>query len=481
MFARAAAASRNPSMTGWASRASEGLTLLRRRAVALALAAAGVALVFGISESAYQSATGALDAQHRRIGARTELQTVLRQLIDAETSQRGYVLTGRKEYLEPYERAVGGVAVAVRSLASYYEGDAAVQPLIERLSRQVDEKLSEVATTIKMFDEGRPDAWRELMLSNIGKEKMDEIRSTARSLFEIESARISTERASVLHTLQLGRIGVNALAALSLIALVLYLRQSAALERAQRRHAQGIEAERDQLEVEVSRRTAELIELAGHLQTAQEDERSHLARELHDELGALLTAAKLDAARLERSLGKLAVDVGERLHHLVKTMDEGIALKRRIIEDLRPSSLDNLGLVAALEILVREFGRRSQTRASAELVDVELSPGAQLTVYRMVQEALTNVAKYAKATTVTVSMRPDGGRVRVSVHDDGCGFDLAAARPSAHGLVGMRYRVQAAGGRLRIVSQPGHGTVVAASLPGLEPAGDAPGSMPDDG
>ena len=465
-------------MTWMTARASDVLMHLRRRGLALALAVAGAALVLGISESAYQSATAALDAQDRRIAARTDLQTVLRQLIDAETSQRGYVLTGRKEYLEPYERGVGGVATAMRSLASYYSGDATVQPVIERLSRQVDEKLSEVATTIKVFDEGRPNAWRELMLSNIGQEKMDEIRATARALFEIETARIASERDSVFDTLRLGRIGVNTLAALSLVALFLYLRQSAALERAQRQHAQVIEAERDQLEVEVSRRTAELIELAGHLQTAREDERSHIARELHDELGALLTAAKLDAARLERSLDKPAADIRQRLRHLVATMDEGIALKRRIIEDLRPSSLDNLGLVAALEILAREFGQRSQCRVSTDLVAVELSPRAQLTVYRMVQEALTNAAKHAEAKTVAVSMRSEGGRVRVSVRDDGRGFDMSTARPSTHGLIGMRYRVQAEGGRVRIVSQPGHGTVIAASLPALSPAQDAPGLAP---
>ena len=455
-----------------AQRARALLARLRHRGYLLTLAGVGAALVLGISESAYQSAAAAIDAQDRRIGARVEMQNLLRRLIDAETSQRGYVLTGRKEYLEPYERGVGAVAEAMQALKHYYEGDADVKPAIDKLSRQVDEKLSEVATTIKLYDEGRPEAWRELMLSNIGKEKMDDIRATAKALFDIETARITIERDSVLQTLRLGRIGVNTLAVLSLVALALYLRQAAALEQVQRRHAEAIEAERDQLELEVSRRTAELIELAGHLQTARDDERGRIARELHDELGALLTAAKLDAARLKRNLGQAAPEVEQRLQHLVATMDEGIALKRRIIEDLRPSSLENLGLVAALEILVREFGQRSQLRTQTELADVELSPSAQLTVYRLVQEALTNIAKYARATTVTVSLRPDGARVRVAVRDDGRGFDVAAARPSSHGLIGMRYRVQAEGGRLRITSQPGHGTVIAASLP-ASPAGAA--------
>jgi hypothetical protein len=91
----------------------------------------------------------------------------------------------------------------------------------------------------------------------------------------------------------------------------------------------------------------------------REEERGHLARELHDELGALLTAAKLDVARLKSRLGDQPPEVGQRLQHLTETLNSGIALKRRIIEDLRPSSLSNLGLTASLEILAREFSERS--------------------------------------------------------------------------------------------------------------------------
>ena len=114
-------------------------------------------------------------------------------------------------------------------------------------------------------------------------------------------------------------------------------------------------AERDRLEIEVRERTAQLTELALHLQTAREDERQRLARDLHDELGALLTSAKLDAARIRSRLAGTAPEALDRLAHLVETLNSSIALGRRIIEDLRPSTLSNLGLVAALDILAREF------------------------------------------------------------------------------------------------------------------------------
>jgi signal transduction histidine kinase len=202
------------------------------------------------------------------------------------------------------------------------------------------------------------------------------------------------------------------------------------------------------------------------LQTVREDERNHLARELHDELGALLTAAKLDAARLRSRLASAGPEALERLAHLNETLNGGIALKRRIIEDLRPSSLSNLGLVAALEIQIREFATRSELEVVGELEAVELSPACQLTVYRLVQEALTNIVKYADAQSVVVTLGPDGsGAVRVSVRDDGIGFDTDLPRTARHGLIGMRYRVEAEGGVMRLESIPGQGTLIEAILP----------------
>ncbi|MBV9890381.1 MAG: sensor histidine kinase, partial [Rhizobacter sp.] len=274
-------------------------------------------------------------------------------------------------------------------------------------------------------------------------------------------------RRSVYQTLWLNRIGVSAMAAISLLALFMYLRQSATLDRALADEAQRMAGERDRLEQEVAARTAQLRELAQHLQTIREDERSRLARELHDELGALLTAAKLDVARLKSRLGASAsADAAERLAHLNESLNGGIALKRRIIEDLRPSSLSNLGLVAALEILLREFSSRSEIEVVEDLEPVRISAPAQLTIYRLVQEALTNVVKYAKANEVTVSLHPSQeGGATVSVRDNGVGFDTTAPRLARHGLIGMRYRVEADGGTMRLESAPGEGTLIEATLP----------------
>ena len=226
-----------------------------------------------------------------------------------------------------------------------------------------------------------------------------------------------------------------------------------------------VQAERDQFEREVLLRTQQLTELARHLQSVREDERHRLARDLHDELGALLTAAKLDVARLKSRLGVVPPEVAERLQHLNEGLNSGIALKRRIIEDLRPSSLSNLGLVAALDILVREWSQRTEIKVDARIEPVRLRPAGELTVYRLVQEALTNITKYARATTVEVRLSAEAGQVRVSVRDNGVGFDTEAPRQSAHGLLGMRYRLETEGGQLSMESSPGKGTLIQADLP----------------
>ena len=255
---------------------------------------------------------------------------------------------------------------------------------------------------------------------------------------------------------RIGVVGVLGCSALGL--LYLYMRQTGKLLR-----------ERDRLEMEVDRRTAQLTELAQHLQSAREDERGRLARELHDELGALLTAAKLDAARIRARLTPPPPEIEERLTHLSETLNSGIALKRRIIEDLRPSTLTNFGLVPSLEILCREFRERSQLDVRSHLEPVSLGAAADLTTYRLVQEAFTNISKYANASRVDVTLAPSGPWASISVADDGVGFDASQRQVSAQGLLGMRYRVEAAGGVLSVYSMPGRGTAIVARLP-LPPA-----------
>ncbi|RQP25957.1 CHASE3 domain-containing protein [Piscinibacter terrae] len=457
------------------------LLRLKRSPFVFPLAAlAALALIF-ISETAYYQSTRAMEALDTVTAARNHIMSLSRRIVDAETGQRGYLLTARKEYLAPYRDAARDIDSDLHWLRSYYAGKPAQIALVDKLESRFNSRLSELDQTLRLFDEGKEEAWRTFVLTDIGKEKMDEIRSVLDQLLAAETRKDTAGRRDVFETLMLNRIGVATMSALSLLALGMYLRQTAALEAHRRERQEAIEAERDQLEQEVSRRTAQLTELAQqltelaqHLQTAREDERSRLARELHDELGALLTAAKLDAARIKSRLGATSPEATERLGHLSDILNNGIALKRRIIEDLRPSSLSNLGLLAALEIQSREFAERSGVEVDCQLTPVKLRPNVELTAYRMVQEAFTNIAKYARASKVEVRLVEEDGEARIWVRDDGVGFDTRQRRASAHGLLGMRYRVEADGGRFTLESAPGQGTCVRASLPLLAEEEAAP-------
>ena len=441
------------------------LTVVKRSPFVLPLAClAALAMVF-ISEGSYRQAVGTLDSLGTMAAARSHIQGLERSMLNAETGQRGYLLSGDIEYRKPYDDALLEIGTSLKFLVQHYRADPQASEVLTRLSKLIETKVSELALTVRLYDEGKRTATVTIVKSDIGKEQMDAIRKLSAELLEHESRNVEAGRNDIYQTLRLSRLGVALLSAFSLLALLMYLRQSAALDKQRQEQQRLMQAERDRLEVEVVQRTAELTELTHHLQTAREDERSRLARDLHDELGALLTSAKLDAARIKSRLAGTAPEALERLSHLVETLNSGIAMKRRIIEDLRPSALSNLGLVAALEILAREFAEQSGITVHHALEAVALEADAELVVYRLVQEAITNITKYAKARQVWISLAEQDGQVQVSVRDDGVGFDTSAQPGSAHGLVGMRFRVEAEGGTLTLQSTPGQGTLIQVSLP----------------
>ncbi len=441
------------------------ITVAKRRPVVFALACvAAVAMMF-ISEGSYRQAVGTLDKLGTMGAARTNIQALERNILVAETAQRGYMLTGRREHLLPFEKARAEINESFKFLRGHYGGDSKSTELIGRLQTLTENKMLELAVTIARHEEGERKTSREIVLSDAGRENMNAIRAISVELLELEALKVTASGNDLYRTLMLSRIGMAILSALSLLALYMYLRQTFALKEQQQEAQRLVRIERDRLEIEVKQRTAQLTELTHHLQTAREDERNRLARNLHDELGALLTSAKLDAARVKSRLVGTAPEALERLNHLVGTLNSSIALGRRIIEDLRPSTLSNLGLVETLEILAREFGEGSGVQVHCALALVRLDADAELMIYRLVQEAITNISKYARASQVWIGMATHDGQVEVTVRDNGVGFDPAANQSAAHGLLGMRFRVEAEGGTLAVVSAPGQGTLLELRLP----------------
>ena len=446
-----------------------GLTSGKRGRFVFPLACIAAAGLLAISEASYWQSEGTLGELGASSEVRSTIQVLGQGILDAETGQRGYLLTGRAEYREPYDRALAKIQEAFRVLDRYYGRDPEPRAVLAKLHALAETRLSELALTIRLKEEGRSSAGTEIVLSGIGKEQMDALRALSSELLAHETRNVARSQQDILRTLQVSRVGIAVLCAVGLMALFMYLRLTGALEAQQQEQRRLLQAERDRLEIEVAQRTAQLTELAQHLQTAREDERHRLARNLHDDLGSLLTSAKLDAARIRSRLTGTAPETLELLSHLVATLNSSIALGRRIIEDLRPSALGNLGLVPTLEILAREFAEQTGVQVHCALEPVQLRPAAELIVYRLVQEAITNITKYARAEQVWIQLAERDGRVQVAVRDDGVGFDTSARSTSAYGLVGMRFRVEAEGGTLLLRAAPGQGTVIEANLPTSQP------------
>lgn len=446
-------------MRGW-------FKALGRHSLAFPLAIVVVVMMLLISEAAAWRSARALQQLTQTSTARTVIQSLGQGILAAQTAQRGYLLTGQRPYLAAYQSALQEIASSFLFMNSRYLADPNDSAIVVQLQTLTDALLRQLAHTMAEHTAGhRTD------LDARDETQQTSIRALTEALMAREVAHASESQSDVDCTLQFSRFSMALLSAVSLVALFMTLLQHLALQRQRHAVQRMVQSERDRLERVVRQRTAQLTDLTQHLQTAREDERNRLARDLHDDLGALLTAAKLDAARIRSRLLRLesAQEPLELLAHLVATLNSGITLGRRIIEDLRPSTLGTLGLASTLEILAAEYAANSGLQVHRHFEPVVLDSNAELMIYRLIQEALTNISKHAKAQAVWIQMGRADGQVEVSVRDDGVGFDTAVQPPSAYGLVGMRFRVQAQGGSLQVIAAPGHGTLIRVRLPESNP------------
>jgi PAS domain S-box-containing protein len=211
---------------------------------------------------------------------------------------------------------------------------------------------------------------------------------------------------------------------------------------------------------------ARLRDLAAFLQTVREEERTRIARELHDELGQALTALRIDLGWLRGKCGGLGASAADRVTSAFSVVEQSIVSLRRISEDLRPAMLDSLGLAAAVEHHVTQFSQRTGIHCALRMnrEEFDLDSNLATAVFRIVQEALTNVARHAAASEVTVSVEETATGINLAVTDNGRGISAENGKKT-FGLLGMRERITILGGTFDIDSQPGHGTHVSCWLP----------------
>jgi signal transduction histidine kinase len=216
----------------------------------------------------------------------------------------------------------------------------------------------------------------------------------------------------------------------------------------------------------------ELRALSGHIESAREEERTGIAREIHDDLGQALTAIKMDLAWMGRRVAAPGdVDregLAERVRTLTAMTDDAIDRLRRISSDLRPGVLDDLGLVPALEWQAQEFEKRTGLTCvvRTNVSDQEsFDRGLSTAVFRIFQEALTNVVRHAEARFVDVCLEADGAWLRLDVSDDGKGIAPDAVNPGSLGLLGIRERARSLGGTAKVSAAPSGGTIVSMRVP----------------
>lgn len=401
-----------------------------------------------------------LSAQAERID---QIDTLQMLLTDSETAVRGYLLTGQLVYLEPYEETAPKIDLAIGQLADefadYENVDVAALTILAREKWKV---MSE-AVARRSVGEHTPD-------DLIGKILMDEVR---RQLSKLRSNVLEQGQAVVDRSAGRFALAQTVGAALAVVTLALLVALFLVLQRQfdlRERIAHILGNENIRLDTQVRERTAELRQLARYLTNAREYEKARLARELHDELGALLTAAKLDSDWIARKLPEDCTDaLRPRLDRLKRTLADGIALKRRIIDDLRPPLLKELGILESLRALASDAGAGAEPRTKVEVELPESAPEIDeeraLVLFRIAQEAITNALKYAHPSLLKLSLSTDRDTAHLRISDNGAGFVVAQRPLDRHGIEGMKHRVQTYAGEFEIRSAPGEGTEVRASIP----------------
>ena len=402
-------------------------------------------------------------------------------VMDAESSLRGYFLSGADVYLGPLRTATSEIDVQFRELDTLLADNPSQRRNLAQLRTLVHRKLDNMNQTLEVYRKGGLEDVVKIAAFSDDKSTLDEIRLQVVIMVheqnELLTARSAAFYREYQNAVMLG-IGINAMAILVLIVFYRLIRSTFFARVATQR---ALENANENLESMVALRTEQLSVLSRHLISVSEEEKAKLSRELHDELGANLTAINIHLNAVADRLRHEQPTLAETLDRARATLVDTVELKRRIVENLRPSLLDNLGLAAALQSYCQEYSTVTGIDCEA-LIDSavdEAGPMQAIAVFRIVQEALNNVAKYAHARTVIVHLSREQAGLSLEVTDDGIGIDLDAAnKPKSHGLLGMRERALLLGGALRVRRGVNDvGTCVEAYIPMTAPEGTA--RLPD--
>jgi signal transduction histidine kinase len=410
-----------------------------------------------------------------------ELQHLNLLVTDAESNLRGYFLSGSSSYLGTVQGAPAQIDRQLRKVRALLADNPSQQKNLAQLRLLVEHQLRMMNEALTIYRDG---GLKEILTITgaPGEDDSDEIRLQVVIMLseqnELLNARSAAFYDQYRHAVILG-LGINA-AAIAVLLLFYQLVKRSFAARARAEHA--LQLANEQLESTVARRTEQLSVLSRHLIHVSEEEKSRLARELHDEMGANLTAIGMDLATVGEQLRSSRPELAAMLARARATLVDTVQLKRRIVEDLRPSLLDNLGLAAALQSYCEDYARVTSLDCDV-LVDGDVDsagPMHAIALFRIVQESLNNIAKYAQARSVIVHLSREDDALALEVTDDGIGIAPdALTRSKSHGLLGMRERALLLGGKLDVDrGVNGVGTCVRARIPAAAAAAGPLALMP---
>ena len=398
----------------------------------------------------------------------SELSVMLGYVAQAESSQRGYLMTERKKYLDAYNYSRPNIAPLFSKLKTIYEAssDARLKADFKAVTVALEERLSLLDTTFGLLTSGKKELAMDLFKTDIGEEKMELLRTSVQHMLANERQRSNRAVEELKYNHEMSRMAVAIVTGLNILLTIFLFRWLRADWEREQLRQQELTEQSEQLDQLVAERTSQLEILASHLQQVSENEKTKLARELHDELGAILTASMMDVSWVRQHLVSDQSALGEKLTRTLGHLQQGVQAKRRLIENLMPSTLTSFGLVVALRELAENMQASAGWALHLTLPDknLELAPEPSIAMYRIAQAAITNIAKYATAKTVSVTLNCDGQTLVLEIADDGVGFDARHMRPQSHGLPGMRQRMIGLGGTLQVESSVGKGTRVQARL-----------------
>lgn len=433
-----------------------------RWSIALALCVLAVSSILAASEIGHRELARVYERSARAIWLGARLHELSARLAEAEAGQRSYLLTWDAEYLESYRRAVPVIRGLLDQLRPHYavRPDPEADHVFGALVAAIGAKLGEIELTLQLTERSRADRALEVIESGVGRRTMGEIRFLLEDLAAREETLVNDASGHWVRSLAVSRASIATAIGLAIFLVIILM---CAVRRDWRRSIDR-EVLLDRLVLE---RTRQLDSLARRLQEVSEADKAALARELHDEFGAILTVGKMDLAWASRQLRPDQAGIKTRLAEVGELLDQGLLAKRRIVEGLRPSALSHFGLGVAVRELSERYASRAGWRLRLRVPDAGPALGDEMEImlYRVLQESLTNAARYANARNVKIELTVDPGRCMLRITDDGIGFDPAAVRAEAQGVFGMRHRVEARRGHFSIDSTPGQGTRVTAVVP----------------